>query len=143
MLKALLQGKPIRHPLHPALIHFPIGLFLLSLLLDLGSFLAGDGGWLVRASFYSIAFGVITALLAAVPGFVDYFAIRADHPAKKIGTYHMLLNLAVVILYLVNLGVRYGQLDAAHVPTVPFLLSLGSMGMLTVSGYLGGMMVYD
>jgi len=55
----------------------------------------------------------------------------------------MVLNLAVVVLYLINLGVRYGQLDAAHVPTLPLVLSLGSMGMLTVSGYLGGMMVYD
>ena len=40
MLKSFLQGKPIRHPLHPVLIHFPIGLFVLSLLLDLGSFVA-------------------------------------------------------------------------------------------------------
>ena len=35
MLKAFLQGKPFGHPLHPALVHFPIGLFVLSLILDI------------------------------------------------------------------------------------------------------------
>ena len=28
MLKSLLQGKPLGHPLHPILVHLPIGLFL-------------------------------------------------------------------------------------------------------------------
>jgi len=96
MLKDFLEGKPLRHPLHPMLVHFPIGLFLLSFFLDLASLAFPFVPNLVRGSFYAMLLGVITALLAAVPGFVDYTDIRSDHPAKRIATIHLMLNLIVV-----------------------------------------------
>src|SRR5438270_10154465 len=99
MLKDILEGKPLRHPLHPMLVHFPIGFFILSLLLDLGSFAFPRVPNLVLGSFYAMALGIVTALLAAVPGFVDYTDIRADHPAKRTATAHMTLNLILVALY--------------------------------------------
>jgi len=68
MLKAFLQGKPFGHPLHPALVHFPIGLFILSLMLDLTSYLLDASNSVVRASFYAMAFGIVGALLAAFAG---------------------------------------------------------------------------
>ena len=82
MIKATLQGKPLGHPLHPLLVHFPVGLWVLSLLLDLASLAAGSHA-VVRAAFYTMLLGEITALLAAVPGLVDWLDIRADHPAKQ------------------------------------------------------------
>jgi uncharacterized membrane protein len=52
MLKAFLQGKPFGHPLHPALVHFPIGLFVLGLILDLASYFFVESSIsMVRASF--------------------------------------------------------------------------------------------
>src|SRR5438874_13703210 len=90
MLKDILEGKPLRHPIHPMLVHFPIGFFILSLLLDLATFLFPATPLLLRTSFYAILFGVITALVAAVPGFIDYSDIRNDHPAKRIATAHMI-----------------------------------------------------
>ena len=104
MLKDFLEGKPLRHPLHPMLVHFPIGLFLLSLLLDLASLAFPSVPNLVRDSFYAMLLGVITALIAAVPGVVDYTDIRSDHPAKRTATTHLTLNLIVVALYGINLG---------------------------------------
>jgi len=101
MIKALLQGKPLRHPVHPALVHFPIGFFILSLLLDLLG-LAINDNILVRAVYYAIAGGTGMGLVAALPGLVDYLDIRADHPAKSVATRHMLLNLAVLILFGIN-----------------------------------------
>ena len=83
MLKDFLEGKPLRHPVHPMLVHFPIGLFILSLILDLASLAFPSVPNLVRDSFYAMLVGVITALIAAVPGFVDYTDIRSDHPAKR------------------------------------------------------------
>ena len=76
MLKDFLEGKPLRHPLHPLLVHFPIGLFILSLLLDLASFAFRSTPDLVRGAFYAMLLGIIMALIAAVPGFVDYTDIR-------------------------------------------------------------------
>jgi nitrite reductase/ring-hydroxylating ferredoxin subunit/uncharacterized membrane protein len=141
MIKEALQGRFLRHPLHPLLTHFPVGLFSLSLLLDLASFIWPDAT-LVRASFYCIVAGLVMALLAALPGIVDYTDIRRDHPARKIATTHMLLNLVAVALYAVNAGVRAGAETAGHVPALPFVLSLAAYGLLTISAYLGGKLIY-
>src|SRR5262245_44698484 len=102
MIKSLLQGKPLGYPVHPALVHFPIGLFVLSLVLDVLSRVFSDGS-LRRGSDYAMAGGIIMALVAAVPGLVDYADIRADHPAKKVATTHLLLNIAAVVLFAVTL----------------------------------------
>jgi len=143
MLKDFLEGKPLRHPLHPMLVHFPIGLFLLSLLLDLASLAFPPVPDLVRDSFYAMLLGVITALIAAVPGFVDYTDIRSDHPAKRTATSHLTLNLIVVALYGINLGMRSSLLVDPKIQTVPLILSLVGVALLSVSGYLGGRLVYD
>jgi uncharacterized membrane protein/nitrite reductase/ring-hydroxylating ferredoxin subunit len=143
MLKDLLEGKPLRHPIHPMLIHFPIGLFLLSFLLDLASLVYSDMPNLLRASFYAMSLGIITALLAAVPGFVDYTDIRRDHPGKATATSHMILNLAVVIVYGINLWIRSPALSEPKISLLPFLLSITGVGLLSASGYLGGRLVYD
>jgi uncharacterized membrane protein/nitrite reductase/ring-hydroxylating ferredoxin subunit len=142
MLKDILQGKPLRHPLHTFLVHFPIGLFALSLVLDIAGWVLPESGW-VRAAFYSIAAGIITALIAAVPGFVDYIDIRRDHRSRGIASAHMGLNLLAVALYGVNLGLRNASLDELRVPMGPLFLSIAAIGILSVSGYLGGYLVYD
>src|SRR5690349_7244361 len=97
MIRRLLQGNPLGRPLHPILVHLPIGLFILSFLLDLASWFWG-GNDFVRAAWCTMALGVITGLIAAVPGLVDWLDIRADHPAKKIGIAHMILNVMSVVL---------------------------------------------
>src|SRR5436305_5133656 len=143
MLKDILEGKPLRHPIHPMLVHFPIGFFILSLLLDLATFLFPATPLLLRTSFYAIFFGVITALVAAVPGFVDYSDIRNDHPAKRIATAHMILNLTVVAVYGINLGLRSSSLVDGRISLGPMVLSFVGVGLLSASGYLGGKLVYD
>src|SRR5438309_2984416 len=143
MLKDFLEGKPLRHPLHPMLVHFPIGLFLLSLLLDLASLACPSVPDLVRDSFYAMLLGVITALVAAVPGFVDYTDIRSDHPAKPTATAHLTLILIVVALYGINLGVRSSSLVDPKISFGPLILSLVGFALLSVSGYLGGRLIYD
>jgi uncharacterized membrane protein/nitrite reductase/ring-hydroxylating ferredoxin subunit len=143
MLKDFLEGKPLRHPLHPMLVHFPIGLFILSLLLDLASFAFPSTPNLVREAFYAMLLGIVGALIAAVPGFVDYTDIRDDHPGKRTATAHLTLNLIVVGLYGINLGVRSSTLDVLKTPAGPLILSLVGIALLSMSGYLGGRLVYD
>src|SRR5438128_4964716 len=123
MLKDFLEGKPLKHPIHPMLVHFPIGLFILSLLLDLVSLVFPSVPQLVRDSFYAMLLGVIMALVAAVPGFVDYTDIRSDHPGKRTATAHLTLNLLVVALYGINLGVRSSTLGELKTLLVPLILS--------------------
>jgi len=143
MLKDFLEGKPLQHPIHPLLIHFPIGLFILSFILDLISLAFPSAPNLVRDAFYAMLLGIITAVIAAVPGLVDYTDIRSDHPAKRTATAHLTLNLIVVALYGINLGVRSSTLDELKTPIAPLVLSLIGIVLLSASSYLGGRLIYD
>src|SRR5437870_9066875 len=143
VLKDLLEGKPLRHPIHPMLVHFPIGFLVLSFLVGLVSLAFPEVPNLVRGSCYAMLLGIITALLAAVPGFVDYSDIRRDHPGKTTATRHMTLNLMAVAIYGINLWIRSSVLSDAKISLLPLLLSIIGIGVLSVSGYLGGRLVYD
>lgn len=133
----------MRAPLHPALVHLPIALLPLSAVLDVASWIATAGNpiW-VRGAFIAIVAGIVTGLLAGVVGMVDYTDIRDDHPAKKVATLHMVLNLVALGLFGMGAGLRYGDLDAGKTATLPFVVSLVALAVLSYSGYLGGHLVY-
>jgi nitrite reductase/ring-hydroxylating ferredoxin subunit/uncharacterized membrane protein len=144
-MKDILEGKPMRSPLHPALVHLPIALFPISVLLDVASWIFAErtgSNDLVRAAFGCVAAGLVSGLIAAVVGLVDYTDIRDDHPAKKTATLHMILNVIALGLFGAGLGLRYGQLDADRTATLPLLVSLAGLAVLSYSGYLGGHLVY-
>jgi uncharacterized membrane protein len=126
------------HPIHPMLIVFPVGLWGFSLVADLVYFWGwGSFTWTVVA-YYTMAGGVVGALLAAVPGVVDLLALQ-NPKARRIGFAHMILNLVVVGLYLVNLFIRGRE---SYSSTTAIALSAAGIALLSVSGWLGGEMVY-
>jgi len=145
MIKAFLQGKPFGYPLHPAVIHFPIGLFFLTVLLDVANLLIDTGNVLAQSAFYTVSFGLIAALIAILLGLVDWSDIRADHPAKYTATIHMILNLTATALFGISWWLRSVELGkpTATAPLLAVLLAIAGMGIIFYSGYLGGSMVYD
>lgn len=143
-LKEIMEGKPLRTPVHPALVHLPIALLPLATLLDVGSWIVARAEVpLVPAAFICLVAGILTALVAAVFGLVDFTDIRDDHPAKKTATTHLLMNLVVVGLFAASAGLRYGHLGEAKTPLTPFIVSIIALIGLAYSGYLGGVLVYD
>ena len=142
-LKDLLEGKPFRCPLHPALVHLPIALFPISVLLDVASWLVAGGDGLARGAFGCILAGLVTGLIAGIVGMVDYTDIRDDHPAKKIATVHMVLNLVALGLFGAGAGLRYSAIDAEQTPVLPLVVSFIALAVLSYSGYLGGHLVYE
>jgi nitrite reductase/ring-hydroxylating ferredoxin subunit/uncharacterized membrane protein len=142
MLKDVLQGKPWRSPLHPALVHVPIALFPISVLLDVASWMISGPDGLVRAAFGCIIAGLATGLVAGAVGMVDYTDIRDDDPAKKTATLHMVLNLVALGLFGAGAGLRYSGLDTERTTMLPLVVSLIALAVLSYSGYLGGHLVY-
>lgn len=133
-----LRASIFGHPIHPMIIPFPIGLFIFSLFSDLVyRALPSNPVW-NSVAFYCMAGGIVTALLAAIPGFIDYVAIHTQ-PAKTTATAHMAINLLVVVLYALNLGLRWTGTTAS---ILPLILSIAGVILLGISGWLGGEMVY-
>jgi uncharacterized membrane protein len=129
-----------KHPIHPMLVAVPIGLWLFSLICDL-FFYFGSGGenWRIVAA-YTIVGGIVGALVAAIPGFIDMLSLPWG--LKRIALMHMSINLTVVALYVVNYWMRAHDLQADAQNMAPFWLSLLAVAMLVVSGWLGGKMIY-
>lgn len=143
-LRNLFEGKPLRSPIHPAVVHLPIALFPLSVLLDVASRVCPCNElYFVRGAFIALVAGLATGLFAAVFGLVDYSDIRADHPAKKTATTHMLLNVVALALFAASAWLRRDALDHMATAYGPLWLSVLALGVLGYSGYLGGHLVYS
>ncbi|MDD5249128.1 MAG: DUF2231 domain-containing protein [Rhodocyclaceae bacterium] len=129
-----------KHPIHPMLVAFPIGLWIFSLICDFVAMArAGSdaaAGWETLA-LYTMVGGIIGALAAAVPGLIDLLSLT-DPDVKKIAVTHMSINLTVVALYLINTWLRLGGMESR----LPIGLSVLTVLMLGVSGWLGGEMVH-
>ena len=126
-----------RHPIHAMLIPFPIGLLVFSLAADLVARGGGDPVWHAIA-FWTMAGGIIGALCAAIPGFIDFTSIR-DRRAWRVALAHMAINLTVVAIFVVDLWLRTRP---APPPNAPLWLSVAGVVLLVVSGWLGGHLVY-
>jgi len=126
-----------RHPIHPMLVPLPIGLWLFAFACD-ALFVFGSGAslWFTLA-YYTLIGGLLGALLAAIPGFIDMLSLAGFR--KRIALAHMTINLVVVILQAVNVGLR---IEGASTAGLPFGLSIAAVVLLGVSGWLGGHMVY-
>src|SRR5262245_6758446 len=125
------------HPLHAILVAFPIGLWVFSLICDLIYQFGRHEIFWKYAAFYTMLGGLVGAVLAAIPGFVDFLELRTPI-TKRIATAHLTLNLIVVVLYAVNLGVRL-SIYASDALAVG--LSVLGVVMISISGWLGGELV--
>jgi uncharacterized membrane protein len=131
------------HPLHPMLVSFPIALFAVALLCDIARVVTGTSTPYWTLAYYSIGGGLAGALLAALPGFVDYLSL-ARSEVRRLGLWHMMANSGVVILFLVNFYLRRPSGAAAGGGGKAVLLVLSAVGvaLLGISGWLGGELVY-
>ncbi|WP_447979942.1 DUF2231 domain-containing protein [Candidatus Nitrospira bockiana] len=128
----------LKHPIHPMLIPFPIALWIFSLVCDVVYAMGwGTEVWNDLA-FYTMIGGLLGALAAAVPGYLDYRSLT-DRDVARIGRWHLLTNLTIVALFAVNLLMRMASPPGAGLPIV---LSVIGVALLGVSGWLGGELVY-
>ena len=127
-----------KHPIHPMLVALPIGLWIFSLVSDVIYLMKWGGVVFNDVAFYTMAGGIVTALLAAVPGFIDYLSLPKGK-VKTMAVWHMRINLAIVALFAVNFWLRR---DATPGAALPIWLSVIGIALLGVSGWLGGELVY-
>lgn len=126
-----------RHPIHPMLVPLPIGLWIFSLACDL-AFVLGIGAsvWFTLG-FYTMIFGTLAALLAAIPGVIDLVSLKGR--PKALALTHMALNVTIVLLYAVNVGMRISD---PRIAGLPLVLAIVAILLLAISGWIGGHLVY-
>ena len=126
-----------KHPIHPMLVTLPIGLWIFALVCDVVRAAGGAANWGSVAT-YCVGAGIVGALLAAVPGLIDYFSID-EAEMKRIATLHLALNLGAVVIFAIDLWLRF-RLPAES--SVPLGLSIIGIVAIGVGGWMGGEMVY-
>ncbi len=128
------------HPIHPMLIVFPIAFLVGTFLCDLAYWVDGEPGF-AKAAVWLLGLGVVTALLAALAGFTDFFG---EDRIRKIGDawQHMIGNLVAVGLAAASLIVRLEVGAEEAVVPVGLLLSTAVVVILLYTGWKGGELVY-
>jgi uncharacterized membrane protein len=132
------KARLLGHPIHQMLIVFPLGLLGTSLLFDILYLTTGGDHWAL-VSYYMIAAGIVSGLIAAPFGLIDWLAIPGGTRGKRIGLLHGGGNVVVLLLFVLSWFLRR---DA---PTAPGGLEIGLSGigvlLALVTGWLGGELV--
>lgn len=133
------RAKLFGHPIHPMLIVFPLGLFVMAVVADI-AYMISDHGALAAVAYWDIAGGVVGGLVAAVFGFIDWLAIPSRTRAKSIGLYHGVGNVVVVALFAVSWLTR--REIEGHLPSLAAsVLAIAGIALGAVTGWLGGELV--
>jgi len=132
------RAKLFGHPIHQMLIIFPLGLLATSLFFDIIA-LATDHSGLLQASWYMIAAGVISGLIAAIFGLIDFLAIPGGTRAKRIGRLHGLGNVVVLLLFGTSWFLRRDQPGDPSIFAV--VLSALGFSLAGMTGWLGGELI--
>jgi uncharacterized membrane protein len=127
------------HPIHPMLVPIAIGCFVFSFASDLICLATGAAAPWNMLAYYTMIGGILGALAAAIPGLIDLLSLPAGY-TRSIAIKHMGINLTVVAIYVVNACLRHN--DPVNLK-LPMILSLVTVGLLLVSGWLGGKMVFE
>jgi uncharacterized membrane protein len=118
------------------LVPLAIGLWVFALVADVATSVGGAPGWRA-AAFYAIGAGVAGALLAAVPGLIDLVSLPPGRK-RRLGVWHMLINLLAVAVFSLNFLLRFRALDREG--SLP--LTVLGVVLIGISGWLGGELVY-
>ncbi|HEY9688115.1 MAG TPA: DUF2231 domain-containing protein [Coleofasciculaceae cyanobacterium] len=129
---------------HPAIVHFPISLFPISLVF-LILYWARDNVFFLNASFWCFVFGAVMLIPVAVTGFLDMIRLKSHSlEAHKSLNLHMLNGILITLLalsgglyFFLNSPMR----DPSLLPAYSLLMGVLSL-LVAFQGYIGAVMVY-
>jgi uncharacterized membrane protein len=131
------------HPVHPMIVPFPIGLWVFSLIADVIFLWRGNPVWKDYIAFYTLLGGIIGAAAAAVPGFIDWLSLK-NREVVKIANWHARLNVIALLIFAASFYLRTtsGSGFVSESYTIAIGLSVLGVILISISGYLGGEMVF-
>lgn len=130
---------PYGHPFHGLLVTVPIGAWVAAVIFDIVAFAGDDPAAFTTGARWLYGIGVVAAVVAAVFGLLDFTRLTPGTRVRRIATIHLVLNLVAVAIFTAAWLVHVGGDDPSAVGLVLGLIGLGG---LSVSGFLGGELVY-
>jgi uncharacterized membrane protein len=130
----------MRHPLHPALVHFPIACWSLATAADLASPVWGEPAW--RLAGVLLVAGIGFSIPAMLAGFLELAKVAEDNPAIKDVNRHMIMVMSALTCYVVSLFLRLHGTELIEPGLLAIGLSVLGFLCLGVAGWLGGKLVY-
>ena len=121
------------HPIHPMLIPYPFAFLSGAAAFDVAGAARGNEDW-VRTAAHLRTAGLASALVAAVPGIVDYFTTVPGGKPRQTATVHALSNVCALACFAAASG---GERNSRALG----LQVLGT-GLLSLGGWLGGNLSY-
>src|SRR3546814_19406485 len=97
-------GSGTRHPLHPALVHFPVACWSLATIADVASLWIGQPAWWLAGVLMVI--GTIAAVAAMGAGLFEFASIAEGRQALADARRHMLMAKAAGVAYAASLLLR-------------------------------------
>lgn len=130
-----------KYAYHPALVHFPIGLFIAGLGLDFLGLIRKNRTFL-SAGWYNLVLAAISSLAGVATGYVALVLLRL--PFTGIVRLHILLALAVtaILWILVVLRVHRHEKMNPRLRTLYYVLATVGLLLISYTGHLGGLLVY-
>lgn len=147
MVSDLPERKAPR-PVHPPLVHAPIGAIVAAAAFDVIS--AAGGGthpWardLFRAGTFVLMVGTVFMFAAVITGVVDRArgTMPSSHTRRQVNR-HAAVMSALIVLCVLEIVLRWGSYaDAQSSPVAIVALGLLALALAAIGGELGGRLVY-
>ena len=129
----------MRHPLHPALVHFPVACWSLAVAADFASLHFGAAAWAWSGGL--LAVGCAMAVVAMLAGLLELARVP-EGVAMRDAYLHMSAMLVALLLFATRLLLRLDHLKPLAPNIASLLLDTGGFLALAVGGWLGGKLVY-
>ena len=136
------------HPIHPMLVAFPIAFYTATVATLLAYVGTHEAFWFRVAMVANIA-GIITAVVAVIPGAIDLFALPQGSRARATGLKHAGFNLLATGLFVVSAVLVYRSwthrvmVDGEYVfdATIPLAMAVIAWVSMIIAGSLGWALV--
>jgi len=140
-LEPIISKVAIRgHPIHPAIIHFPVAALILLAGADLAYIFTSDSFW-ARAGIWLSGIGTIMGWISGLAGLTDLLAMTQVRRLIT-GWSHAILAMMLLSVATLNWLLRIADAERYIMPWGLYL-SLLSVGLIAATGFLGALLVYE
>ena len=127
------------HPAHQAFVVIPAGLLIGSAGFDAFALIASTPASYHLTAHHMLAAGLVTGLMAAPVGTLDWLSIPSGTRAKRIGMFHACANVLALLVFGMSWFLR------RNAPETPSLVAVGlsffALGSLSLAAWFGGELV--